>query len=516
MGSTGVRMLVYATALLGAAALAHIAAALPQAVGLPNAQAIFSPAPPTAQQRLLVGDSPFAVRTHPGVPSHRLRVKHPKGLCDPGVHQTSGYLDNDLGHHHYFWQFDSRNDPANDPIVLWLNGGPGCSSFTGLLQELGPCHARPDGQDPVYNPYSWNNNASLIFLDQPVGVGYSYADKHDEGVWTTEAAARDIYAFLQIFFDEYADKFGEVDFHIAGESYAGRYIPLFADYIRKQNEHADERGLRKINLVSTLIGNGFTDPLRQYAQYHPTVCTDQMGGPFVDERGCAKMERALPGCQSLVKACYDRPHVSALCASASAYCETRVTAPYFETGRSSYNMLKFGDYKEEKWIAQWLNRESVRHELRVDLDPHGHGVKKFVGCSDKVFEHFTLSGDQVKPSFQQVADLLDNSIATLLYVGTLDFICNWLGVADWATHLTWSRGEEFSKEPLRAWYASPELAHEGNETVRAGEFRQVGRFALAGVDGAGHFVPYDKPQEALALFNGWVMNRTVGFAASEA
>lgn len=66
--------------------------------------------------------------------------------------------------------------------------------------------------------------------------------------------------------------------------------------------------------------------------------------------------------------------------------------------------------------------------------------------------------------------------------------CNWLGVADWATHLTWSRGEEFSKEPLRAWYASPELAHEGNETVRAGEFRQVGRFALAGVDGAGHFV----------------------------
>lgn len=234
MGSTGVRMLVYATALLGAAALAHIAAALPQAVGLPNAQAIFSPAPPTAQQRLLVGDSPFAVRTHPGVPSHRLRVKHPKGLCDPGVHQTSGYLDNDLGHHHYFWQFDSRNDPANDPIVLWCAGPRRRSSIrwladhssrpqaqwrAWLLLVHGPAarartvsrearragprlqpllvsrEAVPAGQgadSPSSFLRRWNNNASLIFLDQPVGVGYSYADKHDEGVWTTEAAARDV------------------------------------------------------------------------------------------------------------------------------------------------------------------------------------------------------------------------------------------------------------------------------------------------------------------------------------
>ncbi|BGP38665.1 hypothetical protein JCM10449v2_002600 [Rhodotorula kratochvilovae] len=492
-------MLVHRTA-LASAALALGAAALPQPPSA--AQAVFTSPGEPQQQHTLQPDSPFTTLAHPDHPSHRLRVKEPKGLCDPSVRQKSGYLDTERGHHFYFWQFDSRNDPANDPVVLWLNGGPGCSSFTGLLQELGPCRAQPIGQDPVFNPHSWNNNASLIFIDQPVGVGYSYTDKHDEGIWTTEAAARDIYAFLQIFFEAYSDEFGNSNFHIAGESYAGRYIPLFADYIRKQNEKAEERGLREINLVSTLIGNGFTDPLRQYATYYPTVCTNQMGGPYLDEAGCKKIDRALPPCQSLVKACY-----------ASAYCETRLMEPYFATGRSSFNVEKFGDYVEEKWIAHWLNLDSVRHELGVDLDPHGHGVKRFVGCSDKVMEHFTLSGDTVKPGFQQVADLLDNGIATLLYVGTLDFICNWLGVADWSTHLSWSNGKQFANESLRPWYASPDLAKAGNETQRAGEYRQVGNFALAGVDGAGHFVPYDKPQEALALFNRWIWDREVGYTA---
>jgi len=70
------------------------------------------------------------------------------------VKQRSGYLDTANGRHFYFYQFDSRNDPKNDPIFLWLNGGPGCSSFTGLLQELGPCRVQPKGQDPTFNPYS--------------------------------------------------------------------------------------------------------------------------------------------------------------------------------------------------------------------------------------------------------------------------------------------------------------------------------------------------------------------------
>lgn len=140
----------------------------------------------------------------------------------------------------------------------WLNGGPGCSSFTGMLMELGPCNiARASDDAPVtleYNPWAWNRNATLLLcvrfgtatppltessLDQPSGVGYSYSDRGDKGIWSTEQAAVDVrdrsgspvpltmpqvYAFLSIWFEAFSTKFGGAPFHMSGESYAGRYL----------------------------------------------------------------------------------------------------------------------------------------------------------------------------------------------------------------------------------------------------------------------------------------------------
>ena len=162
---------------------------------------------------------------HKHYPDHQLRIRQPK-LCD-SVKQWSGYLDTPHSKHFYFHLFESRNDPVADPVALWLNGGPGCSSFTGMLMEMGPCSVTREAKDaPLtlkYNPYSWNSNATLIFLDQPVGVGYSYADKN-VSVGTTEEAAVDVHAFLTILFEAFNRKMGSSDFHMAGESFAGRYI----------------------------------------------------------------------------------------------------------------------------------------------------------------------------------------------------------------------------------------------------------------------------------------------------
>ncbi|KAM0754515.1 peptidase S10, serine carboxypeptidase [Meredithblackwellia eburnea MCA 4105] len=438
----------------------------------------------------------FQVLTHPAFEDHRVRVRTPKGLCDPQVEQKSGYLDTPNGRHFYFWQFDSRNDPANDPIVLWLNGGPGCSSFTGLLMELGPCRVQKQGDDPIVNPYAWNNNASLIFLDQPVGVGYSYAEKGDKGVWSTMAAAEDVYAFLQIFFEAFADKFGNSKFHIAGESFAGRYIPLFGDYIVTQN--LADNGLPKINLASVLIGNGFTSPKTQYAYYYPTVCTNQTGyGPYVSESDCASMEKALPRCQELIQQCYDDPSNSVLCLSANTYCEATQTERYYETGRNPYDMEKFGPYKEENQVSFFLNRQDVRHELGVDLEENG-GVKKFIGCSDQVGYRFAATGDQSKPSFPHVAHMVDNGVSALLYSGKRDFICNYLGNEAWTLDLDWKGKAAFNAEPLQPWYATK------GDKEQAGVYRASGNLAFAVVDNAGHFVPYDKPVGSLAMFNGWI------------
>ncbi|GAA5933552.1 hypothetical protein JCM1841_006349 [Sporobolomyces salmonicolor] len=492
---------------------ASLAALVPLALAVPAAQHPFTSSSFHASALPLSTKDDYSVLTHPFIPSHRVRTREPQGLCDPKVRQRSGYLDTAEGHHFYFWSFESRNDPANDPVILWLNGGPGCSSFTGLLQELGPCKIQQIGKDPAWNPYSWTNNATLIFLDQPMGVGYSYADKGDNGVWTTEAAAKDVYAFLQIFFTAFADEFGNSDFHIAGESYAGRYIPLFADYIVVENEKlkTEVNGMRHINLVSALIGNGFTNPKIQYASYYPTVCTNTTGyGPFVDEEHCAKMQKALPRCQALIQMCYDNPSDSTICLAGNQYCEATQTEYYYETGRNPYDNQKFGDYVEEKQIAHWLNLDRVRHELGVDLEPHG-GVKRFIGCSDQVGFRFSSTGDQSKPSYPHVAHMVDNGIATLFYSGKADFICNWHGNQAWTLALEWSNASSFRQEPLRPWYASEELAQVGNSSMQAGEYRQSGNLAFAIVDESGHFVPYDRPVESLAMFNRWIQQRKVGY-----
>ena len=119
--------------------------------------------------------------------------------------------------------FESRNDPENDPVVLWLNGGPGCSSLMGLFMELGPSSINRK-LEVVYNDHSWNNNASVIFIDQPVNVGFSYSSGQ---VTNTVAAGKDIYALLTLFFKQFPE-YAHQDFHISGESYAGHYIPVFA------------------------------------------------------------------------------------------------------------------------------------------------------------------------------------------------------------------------------------------------------------------------------------------------
>ncbi|ETK76109.1 hypothetical protein L915_17395, partial [Phytophthora nicotianae] len=94
--------------------------------------------------------------------------------------QDSGYikLPNKVDDHYFYWYFESRSQPSTDPLVLWLTGGPGCSSMMALLTENGPCHVLPD-LSTKRNPYSWTNESNVVWLDQPTTVGFTYGDERD-------------------------------------------------------------------------------------------------------------------------------------------------------------------------------------------------------------------------------------------------------------------------------------------------------------------------------------------------
>ena len=158
----------------------------------------------------------------------------------------------------HYWLTLSEGSPASDPVVLWLQGGPGCSSLFGLLYENGQIHV--DGNEDsqgvptlVQNPSAWTKVANMIWLEQPIGVGFSYCIPGVKGACSGTDFALDAYHFLINFFKGYPE-FAKLPFHITGESYAGVYVPHIADAILTGNEGG---GLNpKINLKGLAVGNG--------------------------------------------------------------------------------------------------------------------------------------------------------------------------------------------------------------------------------------------------------------------
>jgi cathepsin A (carboxypeptidase C) len=422
---------------------------------------------------------------HEDFPDYKIRVSKlkPETLGIDSVNQYTGYLDFQDKHFFYYF-FESRNDPENDPVILWLNGGPGCSSMTGLFFELGPSFLGPELK-PVYNPYSWNSNASVIFLEQPVGVGYSYGD---EKVSTTYAAAKDVYVFLELFYQKFP-QFAKNAFHISGESYAGHYIPAIASEIIN---HAD----KSFELTSVLIGNGITDSLIQDKYYQPMACG--LGGykAVLDNEECDAMTNAYPRCAKLVQSCYN--YQSAFtCVPANVYCAKKFLEPYEKTGLNYYDIrgpCEDSDgglcYKGLDYVEQYLNLPYVQEAL-------GSEVTHYEGCANDIGVSFALTGDESKPFQGYIAELLNKGYPVLIYAGDKDFICNWLGNYAWTNDLDWILGDGFREEVLKPWEG-------GASGETSGEVKSFGGLTFLRVYDAGHMVPHDQPAVALNMVNTWI------------
>ncbi|KHJ98480.1 serine carboxypeptidase [Oesophagostomum dentatum] len=140
--------------------------------------------------------------------------------------QYSGYLNISPVKQLFYWYVESENDPAKDPVVLWLNGGPGCSSLEGLFIEMGPYRVNNFGKSVSRNPWTWNRFANIIYLDAPAGVGFSVRlDKNYN--YTDPEVASDNHAAIKFWFERFPER-QKNDFYVAGESYGGTYVPTLS------------------------------------------------------------------------------------------------------------------------------------------------------------------------------------------------------------------------------------------------------------------------------------------------
>lgn len=422
------------------------------------------------------------------LPNHKLRArKHdPSLLGIDKVKQYTGYLDvedDDNDKHFFYWFFESRNDPANDPVILWLNGGPGCSSLTGMFFELGPS-SLDENLKPINNPYAWNNNASVIFLDQPVNVGFSYSS---QDTITTAAAGKDVYAFLQLFFKQFSE-YAHLPFHISGESYAGHYIPQFAAEIL---EH--DAAERNFNLTSVLIGNGITDPYTQFQYYQPMACGKGGYPAVISKEECQAMLDNTPRCLELIGKCYQN-QTPFNCVPPSVYCNNVAMGAFRQTGLNVYDVRKPCEgslcYRDFGRVADYLNDNFVQETI-------GAEVTYYQSCNGDVGRNFHFAGDHMRPLHLKVIELLDEyDLPVLLYAGDKDFICNWLGNHAYSDLLPYKNHKSFAKEEFKNYVT------ENGEY--AGLVKNYEKFTFLRIFDAGHMVPYDKPEASLDFVNRWV------------
>ncbi|KAF7820179.1 serine carboxypeptidase-like [Senna tora] len=407
------------------------------------------------------------------------------------IASESGVSVEDLGHHAgyytiehshaakmFYFFFESRNS-QKDPVVIWLTGGPGCSSELALFYENGPFKIA-DNLSLLWNEYGWDKASNLLYVDQPTGTGFSYSTDPRDIRHNEEGVSNDLYDFLQTFFVEHP-QFAENDFYITGESYAGHYIPAFAARVHRGNKAKE--GIH-INLKGFAIGNGLTDPAIQYKAY--TDYALDMG--IIQKATYERLNKVLvPACELGIKLCGTDGTVS--CAAAYYVCNLIFSdimlhagdANYYDIRKKCEGSLCYDFSNMEKF----LNLKSVRDTLGV-------GNIDFVSCSPTVYEAMLM--DWMRNLEVGIPALLEDGIHLLVYAGEYDLICNWLGNSKWVHAMEWSGQKEF--------VASPEVPFvvDGSE---AGLLKSHGSLSFLKVHDAGHMVPMDQPKAALEMLKKW-------------
>ncbi|KZV85939.1 peptidase S10, serine carboxypeptidase [Exidia glandulosa HHB12029] len=435
------------------------------------------------------------------LPEHSLRFTEPQ-LCDPSVKQLSGYLDISDTKHLFFWFFESRNDPENAPLVLWLNGGPGCSSSTGLLMELGPCKVNEFGNDTIPHPHSWNTNANIIFLDSPANVGYSYSDSVLDAPTTTPATAVDVWTFLTLFISRFP-KYASLPFHVAAESYGGHYAPHIAHTILEKR--AEYPTLPEINLKSIVLANGLTEPLSQFEELPEWACESEWALWDTDSKECKDFRAMVPAMRQLTKACY-ASNSRVACVPAGFYAFGRMYGVIRQTGLNHYDVRRECEdtesgtcYPELRLIDAYLDRTDVKLALGALPD------REFKGCNMEVNQKFHFQGDVMKNSARLVPDLLNAGIRVLAYVGNTDAVCNWMGVEKWMEKLESKFQVEFALTRRVPWFTKDSKLAGSVRAAGAG----AGEYAFVKVHDAGHMAPYDQPEATLDLIQRWLADESL-------
>ncbi|OJD19259.1 hypothetical protein AJ78_00789 [Emergomyces pasteurianus Ep9510] len=419
----------------------------------------------------------YFVHSLPGQPDGPLLKMHAGHI--EVTPETSGHL--------FFWHFANRHIADKQRTVIWLNGGPGCSSEDGALMEIGPYRVTKD-RKLNYTDGSWDEFANLLFVDQPVGTGFSYVSTgayiHD-----LDEMASQFVTFMEKWFKLFPH-YEHDDLYIAGESYAGQYIPYIARAILDRNKDKKVQSKdRQWNLKGLLIGNGWISPQHQYLAYLPYAHQEGIiqGGSEASNRVEEQISKCIkklnvedstgtvhiPDCEAILQAIIEETHKDNRCINVY---DVRLT--------DEYNACGMNWPPDLKNIEPYLRDKQVVKALHINSDKQT-GWTECAGAVGGAFKAL-----KSKPSVELLPGLLEEGLPILIFSGQKDLICCHMGTEDMIKNMKWSGGTGFELSP-GVWAPRQDWIFEGES---AGFYQQARNLTYVLFYNASHMVPFDYPR----------------------
>ncbi|ERM97972.1 hypothetical protein AMTRI_Chr06g195200 [Amborella trichopoda] len=434
--------------------------------------------------------------------------------------QYSGYInvDESAGTNLFYYFVEAQSNASSQPLALWLNGGPGCSSIGGgAFTELGPFYPNGKGDGLRINPYSWNKVANVLFLESPAGVGWSYSRIPAGYRYNDARVANESLVFLLRWFQRFPE-YSERPLFLTGESYAGHYIPQLALLMARHNGRMS-RGAAAFgfNLHGILVGN----PLLNYgvdtsATYSflwshglisdntykgvASTCDFRYGytGQNPDDASKSQGKKAHACPNFLVSA---RAEVGAfinmydvtldVCAPPivhQALLLHKLMGHLVETSKEGSDEV---DVCIDHELTRYLNHPTVQRALHANLTSLPYAWE---ACSDIVDYKYE---DQLEDMLPLLKDLVKSRVRIWIFSGDQDSVVPLTGTRSQLTTLAHHLRLK-TMIPYSAWYANGQVGG----WVEAYE-ESLG-LVYATVRGAAHMVPYAQPERALILFSSFL------------
>ncbi|MEV7424438.1 MULTISPECIES: S10 family serine carboxypeptidase-like protein [unclassified Streptomyces] len=395
--------------------------------------------------------------------------------------------------HLFYWFFESQTCsprlPAEQqqdlitqtPLLIWLNGGPGASSLLGLFLENGPLSIADDAAGTVsVDATTWNQEAHVLYWDQPVGTGYSYSDEK-EYVQDEGTLSHMFWQGLQEFFLAHPE-YARCPLYVCGESYAGKYVPAIALEIDKQNREAVDAV--PLNLKGISVGNGWIKPelsLRILIDYAYTT-------GFLGLSQKESLDMAYLEFQKVLHAGTDMK-------TATRLGNGLVTAAVnYGGGFDFYDVRRWDDLPMGALTA-YLRSTEVKKALHVP----GHVIWTLEDDKGPVTD--ALVNDNMADASGLYAQLIEKNYKTLLYTGNFDTACGYRSTEEILDALM--EGRDMWSE----WRATPRLIWTQAQGDPKGFVRRAGNVTQVAIPDSGHQVPAFQPEICREMLYNWLFDR---------